>query len=128
MVRRTGDVEVDFTFCAHQITTRWHQLHELLSHIIISNYCSSLNNDLYLKNITDSPLCRCGSIENTYHLFFQYSYYTPQRALLFDTLSGYMYCEITLRLLLFGDISLSHDTNKNIFQQVQKYNSDTKRF
>ena len=45
--------------------------------------CSSLNNDLYLKNITDSPLFRCGSIESTYHFFFQCSYYTPQRALLF---------------------------------------------
>ena len=88
--------------------------------------CSSSNYDLYLKNITDSPLCRCGSIKNTYHYFFQCSYYTPQRVLLFDAISGY--CEITLRLLLSGYISLSHDTNKNIFQQVQKYISDTKRF
>ena len=85
-----------------------------------------LINDLYLKNITDSPLCRCGTIENTYHFFFQCSYYTPQRVLLFDAISGY--CEITLHLVLFGDTSLSHDTNKNIFEQVQKYISDTKRF
>ena len=77
--------------------------------------CSSLNNDLYLKNITDSPLCRCGSIENTYHFFFQCSYYTPQRALLFDAISRY--CGITLHLLLFGDTSLSHDTNKIFFNK-----------
>ena len=95
-------------------------------HTRLRTNCSSLNNDLYLKNITDSPLCRCGSIENTYHFFFQCSYYTPQRALLFDAISRY--CAITLHLLLIGDTSLSHDTNKNIFQQVQKYISDTKRF
>ena len=95
-------------------------------HTRLRTNCSSLNNDLYLKNITESPLCRCGSIENTYHFFFQCSYYTPERTLLFDAISRY--CGITLHLLLFGDTSLSHDTNKNIFQQVQKYISDTKRF
>ena len=84
-------------------------------HTRLRTICSSLNNDLYLKNITDCPLCRCGSIENTYHFFFQCSYYTLQRALLFDAISGY--CEITLRLLLFGDISLSHDTNKIFFNK-----------
>ena len=31
--------------------------------------CSSLNHDLFLKNITDSPLCRCGGIENVEHFF-----------------------------------------------------------
>ena len=32
--------------------------------------CSCLNHDLSLKNIVDSPLCRCGNIETTYHFFF----------------------------------------------------------
>ena len=31
--------------------------------------CSSLNLDLFLKNITDSPLCNCGSNENAKHYF-----------------------------------------------------------
>ena len=32
--------------------------------------CSSLNFDFFVKNITDSPLCRCGSIENAQHFSF----------------------------------------------------------
>ena len=39
-------------------------------HTRLRTNCSSLNNDVYLKNITDSPLWRFGSIENTYHFFF----------------------------------------------------------
>ena len=27
--------------------------------------CSLLNFDLFVKNITDSPICLCGTIENT---------------------------------------------------------------
>ena len=38
-------------------------------HTRLRTNCSALNHDLYLKKITDSPLCRCGSIENTYHFF-----------------------------------------------------------
>ena len=36
-------------------------------HTRLRTNCSSLNNDLYSKNLTDSPLCRCGSVENTNH-------------------------------------------------------------
>ena len=39
-------------------------------HTRIRTNCSSLNLDLFLKNVTDSPLCRCGSIENAQHFFF----------------------------------------------------------
>ena len=34
-------------------------------HTRLRTNCSSLNLDLFLKNISDSPLCRCGSVENT---------------------------------------------------------------
>ena len=29
--------------------------------------CSSLNPDIFLKTITDSPLCKCGGIEDAQH-------------------------------------------------------------
>ena len=38
-------------------------------HTRLRTNCSSLKNDLYSKNLTDSPLCRCGSVENTSHFF-----------------------------------------------------------
>ena len=39
-------------------------------HTRLRTGCSSLNLDLFLKNITDSPLCNCGSIEDAQHFFF----------------------------------------------------------
>ena len=32
--------------------------------------CSSLNADLYRKNIVPSPTCACGGFESAYHFFF----------------------------------------------------------
>ena len=39
-------------------------------HTRLRTGCSALNNDFYLKNITDSPLCTCGVVENTFHFSF----------------------------------------------------------
>ena len=44
-------------------------------HTRLRTNCSSLNLDLFLKGITDSPMCRCGSIENSQHFFFHCPYY-----------------------------------------------------
>ena len=38
-------------------------------HARLRTGCSSLNMHLFHKNITESPLCRCGSIEDTQHYF-----------------------------------------------------------
>ena len=40
-------------------------------HTRIKTGCSALNNDLFLKNIVESPLCACrsGDIENSDHFF-----------------------------------------------------------
>ena len=48
----------------------------LIWHTRIRTGCSSLKNDLFLKNIIDSPLCTCnsGEVENAYHFFL-----CPQR-------------------------------------------------
>ena len=41
--------------------------HAQILHIRLRTKCSSLNYDVFLRNLTDSPLCRCGSIENAEH-------------------------------------------------------------
>ena len=53
-------------------------------HTRLRTNCSSLNLDLFLKGITDSPMCRCGSIENSQHFFFHCSYYQQQRSALLN--------------------------------------------
>ena len=39
-------------------------------HTRLRTNCSSLNFDLFMRNISDSPLFQCGSVENTQHFFF----------------------------------------------------------
>ena len=52
-------------------------------------WCSSLNHDLFVKHITDSPLCRCGEIENTGHYFLSCHLYHNQRVDLINIISRY---------------------------------------
>ncbi len=56
-------------------------------HTRLRTNCSSLNNDLYRKNISDSPLCRCGSIENVQHYLLNCPYYHDKRQDLFQTIT-----------------------------------------
>ena len=88
--------------------------------------CSSLNSDLYSKNITESPFCRCRQVENPHHYLLCCPFYTAQRNELLNAVSEYQ--TISLNLLLFGDASLPYITNVLKFEKVQKYISDTKRF
>ena len=95
-------------------------------HTRLCTKCSALNYEIYLKNFTDTPLCRCGNIENSEHFFLQCRYYHRQRQEMIQTISPL--CHITLDVLLFGDSSLSMNTNTSIFTAVQKFIVETKRF
>ena len=97
-----------------------------LLHIRLRTNCSGLSNDLFLKNISESPLCQCGRIENAYHYFFECSLYARHRIALFTSLSQRY--NVTLNLLLFADASQSDEANLVIFEEMQKYIIDTKQF
>ena len=73
------------------------------------------------KHITDSPLCRCESVEDANHYFFDCGMYAHQRILLFDSISKFHV--ITLNFLLFGDPTLSLAENTHIFDKVQQEHS-----
>ena len=88
--------------------------------------CSSLNLDLFMKNITDSPMCQCGSIENTQHFFFHCNFNQRQRTILLNSVA--IHHTPTLNLLLNGDPSLSKAINEDIFKHVHEYILDSKRF
>ena len=89
-------------------------------HTQLRTGCSSLNLDLFLKNITDSPLCICGSIENAQNYFFHC------RSLLLNNIR--LYRTPTLNLLLYGDPLLSNEINQSIFHHVHKYILATQGF
>ena len=90
-------------------------------HTRIRTGCSSLKNDLFLKNIIDSPLCTCnsGEIENAYHFFFICQLYTHLRVELRQSIT--QYCNMTLDVILRGDERLSTNINTTIYEAVHKY-------
>ena len=92
----------------------------------IRTNCSSLNLDLFVKNITESPLCRCGSIKNAQHFFFHCEYFEVQRRELLNAISPYM--NPSLKLWLTGDSTLLPHINNEITLKVHKYIIDTHRF
>ena len=95
-------------------------------HTRLRTNCSSLNIDLFTRNISDSPLCSCGSIEDAQHYFFHCKHYTVQRHTLLNAISAYIVP--SLKCFLYGDTSLSLEHNSIIFQHVQKFIVDMKRF
>ena len=78
-------------------------------HTRIRINCSSLNSDLFLKNMIESPACTCGIVENAYH-----------------SLSDIP--NLNLRKLMYGDEALPYPLNVRIFSEVQKFIEKSKRF
>ena len=95
-------------------------------HARLHTGCSSLNMDLFHKNITESPLCRCGSIKDTQHYFFHCRFYQGPRNTLLNACTTYQ--NPSLSLFLFGSSTLSLEANIAILEHVHKYILDTKCF
>ena len=74
-------------------------------HTRLRTNCSSLNLDLLNRNISDSPLCACGSVEDTQNYFFYCSNFIQQRIELINKISRY--CHPSLNLILYGDLTFS---------------------
>ena len=95
-------------------------------HTHLRTGCSSLNMDLFHKNIIEYPLCRCGSIEETQHYIFHCRFYQGPRNTLLNACTTYW--NPSLCLLLFGSSTLSLEANIAILEKVHMYILDTKRF
>ncbi|MEW8546213.1 MAG: reverse transcriptase family protein [Candidatus Thiodiazotropha sp.] len=86
--------------------------------------CSSLNSDLYRKNIVISPSCSCGGFESAYHFFYVCPKYTQLRNECFsDEL-----LRLNINQLLYGVIDASYQENELLFTRVQDFIIKTKRF
>ncbi|MES9881747.1 MAG: reverse transcriptase family protein [Sedimenticola sp.] len=95
-----------------------------IMHTRLRTECSSLNDQLFRKNLVISPLCNCGSVETTYHFLFTCTRYSDIRNLHFNSLPH----NVNERHLLSGIPGNSYEDNKNMFLTVQAYILDTKRF
>ena len=73
--------------------------------------CSSLNQQLYHKNIVDSPNSICGSTESTTHYLFHCLRYTAQRQMYINSIN--VPINLTIEILLFGSPKLEVYTISN---------------
>ena len=76
--------------------------------------------------MSDSPLCLCGSVEDAQHFFFHCRNYQLHRTVLLEAVSQYQ--NPSLNLLLYGDKALSPEINTTIFEKIQAFILQTKRF
>ena len=86
--------------------------------------CSSLNSDLYRKNIVPSPSCACGGFESAYHFFFICPKYNATRERYLEALLR----NHTTHDLLFGKDTATDEENEALFLKVQDYILKSKRF
>ena len=96
-------------------------------HARIRNKSSNLSNDLRLNHLTQNPFCSCISeIENAEHYFFRCPKYVNERITMFR--ETHSFHPLNLNKLLTGDSNLTIENNAKIFEAVQKYIKNTKRF
>ena len=88
--------------------------------------CSSLNSDLFSKSMVNSPLCTCGSVENAEHFLLKCHKYDNFRNILFTSLP--LLPNLTLNILLCGDINVSYETNILILNAVHTYIRNFRHF
>ena len=93
-------------------------------HARIRMACSSLNSDLYRKNIVPSPSCGCGGFESAYHFFFIGPNYNATRERYLEALLR----NHTTHELLFGKDISTDEENEALFLKVQDYILKSKRF
>lgn len=91
--------------------------------------CSSLNDDLFRKNISESNTCACGQTESVCHFLLNCPLYQHMRDILYRNIIQLdRSLIITHTLLLHGSNSLSNNQNVELFKSVYLYIDSTKRF
>ena len=88
--------------------------------------CSSLNEHHFSRNIADSFLCTCGSVEDTKHFILECPLYSNLRHEMLTVFSEF--CLPSLNVILFGNPDLTTHSNTQIFNAVQSFILKTKCF
>ena len=72
------------------------------------------------------PLCQRGEVENVDHCFLMCAFYRHKQAELIRIIS--QFCRVTIDCLLRGNNDLPYQTNVHLFEVVQAYIKNSKRF
>ena len=95
-------------------------------HSRLRTKCSSLNEHLFSKNIVDSSLCTCVSVEDTKHFILECPLYFNLRQEMLTVISEF--CLPSLNVILFGNPDLTTHSNTRLLDAVQSFILKTKRF
>ena len=95
-------------------------------HTRLRTGCSSLNYDLYRKNVVNNPLCICGLLEDCAHYFLFCPRYLQHRNVMLQKLEKFN--DLSVDFLLNGNDALSYNENVYIFTAVHDYILASKRF
>ena len=87
---------------------------------------STLKNDLFNKNMIESPLCSCGMVEDAFHFIFQCQNYQTQRQIFIAKVS--VICVPSLQNILHGNKYLTDNASMNLLNAILEYIQNTKRF
>ena len=94
--------------------------------------CSNLNSHLHKLHVVPNPFCMCDNqtIEDCYHFFFKCNLYATQRISFLQNVR--LLCDkpinVLIDVLLYGDNSLSIETNVKLFSLVENFIFETERF
>ena len=96
-------------------------------HARLRNGCSALNFDLNRNHLSEVTSCQCGSpVENAEHYFFKCPNYGNECITLFRGTRPFH--PLSTSALLFGKQTLSQGENDILFQHVQVFLKQTRRF
>ena len=99
---------------------------EQIIHCRLRVEMSDLNFDLFSRHLTDNPSCACGHpFETAEHILLFCLNYQNERI---NTIRHLGNNYIDIHTLLFGDQSLGPLVNETVFENVQKYIRQTRRF
>ena len=100
---------------------------QAILHARLRNKCSNLNADLFSNHLRHDSSCSCGHpVEDAEHFFFTCPNYNIQRHVLFHETRRFHPLNVTL--LLHGSETLNAESNKYLFDSVQKFVRQVRRF
>ena len=96
-------------------------------HSRLRRKCSSLNQHLFSKNIVDSSLCVCGTLEDTNHFLFNFGRFHNLRQELFNKLIQICQHILDIHFFLVAN-NFRKLKNRQIFLAVQEFLVKSKLF
>ena len=111
---------------SHYFITQKNRFAEII-HCRIRLEISDLNSDLFKRYLRENKYCSCGhSKEDALHYFYYCPLFEEARRTTIHKINNFQ--ALSLHNLTHGDLNFSYQENKDIFDTVQEFIINSKRF